>query len=68
MKLIVHVGTGTVMDASECVMLDTDTDITEEHREMLDDYGWDDTKIIELASQFGAQFIGNIGFHRLVRV
>jgi len=54
MKLVVHPGTGTIIDADECVFLDTDIDLTEEEHELLtgDDY-FDDIAICDIAEALG---------------
>ena len=52
-RLIVHAGTGTIVDASECVLVDTD--LFDDHdmaRLSGDDY-FDDSVIVEIAERCG---------------
>ena len=52
-RLIVHTGTGTIVDASECVLVDTD--LFDDHdmaRLSGDDY-FDDSVIVEIAERCG---------------
>ncbi len=52
-KLIVHIGTGTIIDADECVIVDTDKfDDHDEARMSGDDY-FDDTAVVEIAERIG---------------
>lgn len=55
MKLVVHPGTGTIIDADECYVLDTDTDLTEDERNVLadnEDY-FDEVIICEIVESLG---------------
>jgi hypothetical protein len=52
-KLVVHIGTGTIIDADECVIVDTDKfDDHDEARMSGDDY-FDDTAVVEIAERIG---------------
>lgn len=58
-KYIIHPGTLTIIDADECLILDTETDLTPEEREQLDgdDY-FDDALISSIAEERGKKFPG----------
>lgn len=52
-KLVVHIGTGTIIDADECVIVDTDKfDDHDEARITGDDY-FDDSVVVEIAERIG---------------
>jgi hypothetical protein len=52
-KLIVHIGTGTIIDADECVIVDTDKfDDHDDARITGDDY-FDDSVVVEIAERIG---------------
>lgn len=53
-RFIVHPGTLTVIDADECLIIDIDTDLSDEERSDIDgdDY-FDDSLICEYAEQRG---------------
>ena len=52
-KLVVHIGTGTIIDADECVIVDTDKfDDHDEARMSGDDY-FDDSVVVEIAERIG---------------
>jgi hypothetical protein len=52
-KLVVHIGTGTIIDADECVIVDTDKfDDHDEARMSGDDY-FDDSVVVEIAGRLG---------------
>lgn len=58
-KYIIHPGTGTVIDADECLVLDLDNDLTDEERDRLegDDY-FDDALVCTIAEERGKKFPG----------
>lgn len=59
MKLVVHPGTGTIIDADECYFLDTDTDLTEDERNVLadnEDY-FDEVIICQIVEALGTNLI-----------
>lgn len=49
-KYIVHIGTGTIINADECVVVDLDK--LDDHDSEVFDAGWDD-EIIEVAQRVG---------------
>ena len=49
-KLIVHTGTGTIIDADECVIIDLNR-LNEKQTSLIND--GDDSDIVELAKLFG---------------
>lgn len=57
MKLIVHAGTGTIIEADDNVwILDTDRLDDETIKELLSEYGgddWDDNTAVEIATNYG---------------
>lgn len=55
-RYIIHPGTLTVIDADECLILDIDTDLSDEERDKLDgdDY-FDDALICEYAERYGSK-------------
>ena len=60
MKLIVHPGTGTVIDADECLLLDTEKHLTEEEIKILDGNDFfEDHIICEIAEERGVKIFDN---------
>lgn len=59
MKYIIHPGTGTIIEASDCLVLDLDLDLTDDERAHLegDDY-FDDALICTIAEERGKKFPG----------
>lgn len=58
MRYIVHIGTGTVIDADECVMVDVPDDVIEEMTKHGGDDYFDDQRICELAEVNGEPING----------
>lgn len=57
MKIVVHPGTGTVIDADECYLLDTETDLTEDEVLQLadnEDY-FDEVIICDIVESLGTK-------------
>lgn len=53
-KLIIHIGTGTIIDASECVIVDTDKFDDHDNARITGDDYFDDSFVIEFAERLGA--------------
>lgn len=57
MKIVVHPGTGTIIDADECYLLDTETDLTEDEIQQLadnEDY-FDEVIICDIVESLGTK-------------
>lgn len=52
-KLIVHIGTGTIIDASECVVVDTDLFDNEDKARLTGDDYFDDSAVCDIAERLG---------------
>lgn len=52
-KLIVHIGTGTIIDASECVVVDTDLFDNEDKARLTGDDYFDDSAVCDFAERLG---------------
>lgn len=52
-KLIVHIGTGTIIDADECLVVDTDNFDDHDRSRLCDDEYFDENVICELAERLG---------------
>lgn len=54
-KFIVHAGTGTIIDASECLIFDSEKMTDAEQEQLTGDDFFDDLYVISIAEQYGVR-------------